>query len=344
MALKMKENDSQVKRAMTQTADGLLLAGDIGGTKTLLGLYDAARPRPREQTTRAFATLDYPHLSIIVDAFLRETGVPATSIAAACFGVAGPVMHQTAQLTNVPWRIAASDVAATFGIPHVSLLNDLEAMASSVPVLADDEMCVLQDGKGGTGNIAVIAAGTGLGEAFLHRVNGAFIPTATEGGHADFPARTEEEITLLRFLVRRYGRAEVEQVVSGRGLVNIHQVTHRGACAAGVDLTHPDAPAAISQAALARACDGCTAALDLFVGAYGAEAGNLALRTLATGGVFVGGGIAPKILPALTTGAFLRAFFEKSPFEPMLQAIKVAVILNSHTGLLGAAVHAATDR
>jgi len=321
----------------------MLLAGDIGGTKTLLGLYDGARPRPREQATREFATLDHDHLSTIVSAFLRDTGVAPSAIDAACFGVAGPVIRQTATLTNVPWRIEASEVASAFGIPHVSLLNDLEAMASSVPVLTDDELCVLQAGNGATGNVAVIAAGTGLGEALLHRVGDAFIPSASESGHADFAARTEEEIALLRFLVARYGRAEVEQVLSGRGLTHIHQVTHNGPCAAGIDVTEPDAPAAISHAALARRCDGCVAALDLFVGAYGAEAGNLALRTLSTGGVFVGGGIARKILPALTTGAFLRAFVAKQPFESMLRSIKVAVILNAHTGLLGAAVHAAAD-
>src|SRR5262245_52194971 len=185
--------------------EGMLLAGDIGGARPLLGRYEGTRPRPRGQAPREFATLEHDHLSTIVSAFLRETGVAPSAIDAACFGVAGPVIRQTATLTNVPWRIEASEVASAFGIPHVSLLNDLEAMASSVPVLADDEQCVLQKGNGATGNVAVIAAGTGLGEALLHRVGDTFIPGASEGGHADFAARTEEEIALLRFLVARYG-------------------------------------------------------------------------------------------------------------------------------------------
>ena len=172
-------------------------------------------------------------------------------------------------------------------------------------------------------------------------MNGRFIPSPSEGGHADFAARTEREIALLRDLAARYGRAEVEHVVSGRGLLNIHRVTHASACAASIDLDDPDAPAAISQAALDRRCRGCVDALDLFVEAYGAESGNLALRTVATGGVYIGGGIAPKILPALTTGAFMNAFRAKAPFQPMLERMPVRVILNAEAGLLGAAVFAA---
>ena len=183
----------------------------------------------------------------------------------------------------------------------------------------------------------MIAAGTGLGEAFLHRVDGRFVAQPSEAGHADFAARTDRDIVLLRHLVARYGRAQVEHVVSGRGLLNIHRVTHTGPCAAAVDLDDPDAPAAISTAALNNRCPGCVEALSLFVEAYGAEAGNLALRTVSTGGVFIGGGIAPKILPALTTGAFLRAFRAKAPFEAMLEAVPVKIILNADAGLLGAA-------
>ena len=183
------------------------------------------------------------------------------------------------------------------------------------------------------GNIALIAAGTGLGEALLHNVDGRFVPSPSEGGHADFAARTEREIALLRDLTARYGRADVEHVVSGRGLVNIHRVTHAGPCAAGVNLEDDNAPAAITTAAFDRRCPGCVETLDLFVEAYGAEAGNLALRTVSTGGVFIGGGIAPKILPALTTGAFLRAFLAKPPLGPMLSAMPVTAILNAEAGL-----------
>jgi glucokinase len=178
----------------------------------------------------------------------------------------------------------------------------------------------------------------------LHNIDGRFVPLASEAGHADFAARTEREIALVRDLTARYGRADVEHVVSGRGLVNIHRVAHRQPCAAAVDLESPDAPAVISAAALERRCTGCVETLDLFVEAYGAEAGNLALRVVATGGLYVGGGIAPKILPALTTGVFMRALRAKPPLDPMLSAMPVKVILNAEAGLLGAAVFAASAK
>jgi len=300
----------------------ILLAGDIGGTKTLLGLFEQLMPRPRAIRTREFGTLDFPNLSAMVDAFLKETA--STSIDAACFGVAGPVIGDVAELTNVPWRVDARQIADAFGVRRVGLINDLEAMAYSVPVLNASEVHLLQNGREDEGgNIAVIAAGTGLGEAFLHRVDGRYIPAASEGGHADFAARTEREIDLMRDLTKRYGRAEVEHVVSGRGLVNIHRITHQEPCRVQIDLGSPDAPAAISTAAMEHVCAGCVDALDIFIEAYGAEAGNMALRAVALGGLFVGGGIAPKILPALAHGGFVRAFSAKAPFEAMLAKIPI---------------------
>jgi glucokinase len=170
------------------------------------------------------------------------------------------------------------------------------------------------------------------------------VPSASEAGHADFAARTEREIALTRDLTGRYGRADVEHVVSGRGLVNIHRVAHHEPCAAAVDLSSPDAPAAISTAALERRCAGCVETLDMFIEAYGAESGNLALRAVSTGGLYIGGGIAPKILPSLTAGAFMRAFLAKPPLDSMLRAMPVRVILNAESGLLGAAVFAAGRR
>ena len=319
-----------------------LLAGDIGGTKTLLGLFEPALGRPRPTLTRSFGTLDYDELPAMIATFLGDGSVTPGSIVTACFGVAGPVIDHAATLTNVPWRVDARGVATAFGLRRVDLLNDLQAMAYAVPVLQASEVHVLQEGgavRGG--NIALIAAGTGLGEALLHNVNGRFVPSPTEAGHADFAARTEREFALVRDLVERYGRADVEHVVSGRGLANIHRVTHQEPCRAAIDLEHPDAPAAITTAAFERRCPGCVESLDLFVEAYGAEAGNLALRSVATGGVWVGGGIAPKILPALTTGVFIRAFRAKPPLDAMLAAMPVSVILNSEAGLLGAAVFAA---
>jgi len=245
-------------------------------------------------------------------------------------------------LTNVKWRIEARPLAVSFGWARVRLLNDLQAMACAVPVLTDAEVHVVQQGEAlRGGNIALIAAGTGLGEALLHNVNGRFIPSATEAGHADFAARNDREVELMRDLTSRFGRAEVEHVLSGRGLANVHRVIHRGPCDAGIDPEQADAPAAISTAALEQRCPGCVEALEMFVQVYGAEAGNLALRSMATGGLYVGGGIAPKILPALRDGTFMSAFVNKGRLGPLLEAFPVSVILNDQTALNGAARFAA---
>ena len=321
-----------------------LLAGDVGGTTTRLGLFEKTPSRPKLVAAREFTTLDFADLPSMITAFLRAESLTKVSFASACVGVAGPVTGDTANLTNIPWRVDGHAVARAFGLSQVRLLNDLEAMAYAVPVLDASEVHVLQQGQSAAaGNIAVIAAGTGLGEALLHHVDGRYVAVASEAGHADFAARTEREITLLRYLIGRYGRAQVEDVVSGRGLLEIHRVMHTGssgehvACAAAIDLDAADAPAAISTAALERRCPACVETLNLLVGAYGAEAGNLALRAVATGGVFIGGGIGPKILPALTSGSFISAFRAKAPFESMLADMPVKMIMNSGAGLLGAA-------
>jgi glucokinase len=321
----------------------MLLAGDIGGTKTLLGMFTPTGVRPDAVVVRAFGTLDYPDLITMIAEFTSEPALRDASVGSACFGVAGPVIGGTAELTNVPWKVEADAVADHFGFARVDLLNDLQAMAYGVTVLDESELHVLQAGDPlPGGNIGLIAAGTGLGEALLHNVDGRFIPSPSEAGHADFAARNDREIRLLRWLTAGHGRAEIEGVLSGRGLVNIHRVTHEGACRSGADLESPDAPAAITAAALERRCDGCVEALEMFVDAYGAEAGNLALRVVSTGGLFIGGGIAPKILPALTDGRFLGAFRAKPPFESLLATMPVKVILNAEVALVGAAVFAAT--
>jgi glucokinase len=218
----------------------------------------------------------------------------------------------------------------------VRLLNDLEAMANSADVLTDEEVFVLQPGIArADGNAVVIAAGTGLGEAYLHRVNGRLRPVPSEGGHADFAPRTDREIDLLRMLRADYGRAEVEHVLSGPGLLNLHRFTHQGrTCDPGIT------PPMISQAAMAGTCPACAEALSLFVTLYGAEAGNLGLRGVATSGVYVGGGIAGKILPALTDGRFMEAFRDKGLMSELVTRMPVKVILNAEAGLLGAAVYA----
>lgn len=324
----------------------MILAGDIGGTKTLLGVFELAPPRPAAAIVRSYGTLDYDDLTAMIAEFLKEGNTDAGAIDRACFGVAGPVMDEAAELTNVPWRVDARRVATDFGWRGVSLLNDLEAMAYAVPVLRESEVHVLQEGEAlPGGNIALIAAGTGLGQALLHNVDGRFVPSASEGGHADFAARTEREIALVRDLTARYGRADVEHVVSGRGFFNLHRVAHRGGpCLARVDLDDLDTPAAITAAAMEGRCPGCVETLDMFVEAYGAESGNLALRTVSSGGLFIGGGIAPKILAALTTGTFMKAFRAKPPLDAMLAAMPVKVILNAEAGLLGSAVFSAADR
>jgi glucokinase len=327
----------------------MLLAGDVGGTKTLLGLFEAAGTRPAPLAVREFSTLAYPDVTAMIGEFTAETGAGGAALLAASFGVAGPVVNDVAELTNVPWRVDAAAVARAFGIPRVALLNDLEAMAYAVPVLDGDELRTLQRGSPlADGNMAVIAAGTGLGEALLHNVGGRFIPSPCEGGHADFAARNEREIDVLRDLTRRFGRASVEHVLSGPGLENLHRVTHHSSasgserpCRAVDGGSGPPTPAEISAAALSGRCPACIEALEIFVDVYGAEAGNHALRSMSTAGLFIGGGIAPKILPALVTGRFMQAFLAKPPHVALLSAMPVHIILNADAGLIGAAVYAA---
>jgi glucokinase len=323
----------------------MIVGGDVGGTKTLLGVFEPAAlfsiRRPRLLTTRSYVTNEYGRFTEILDEFARSVGGQRT-IDAAVIGVAGPVIGGVSRLTNIPWDIAAAEVASHLGTPRVQLLNDLEAMANGVDVLTADEVEVLQEGVGRPdGNAAVIAAGTGLGQAYLHRVDGKLRPVPSEGGHADFAARTDREIDLVKMLRERLGRAEVEQVLSGPGLLNLHRFTHRGGeCDMLEGVTEEDAPARISQAGLSGRCQQCVDALRMFVSAYGAEAGNLALRAVATSGLYLGGGIAPKILPALRTGLFIDAFLAKEPMRELLEKVPVKVILNPQAGLVGAGVYA----
>lgn len=336
----------------------MLLAGDIGGTKTLLGLFErgAAGERPRPVLVREFGTLDFDSFEEIVDEFLGvRDGAAVTEIEAMCVGVAGPVNGLVARLTNVPWIVNLGLVAPRVGRARLKLLNDLEAMAHSVPFLEPDELAVLQEGVATPrGNAALIAAGTGLGEALLHNLNGRFVPSPSEGGHADFGPRNLREIELAAFMMRERGRVEVETFLSGPGLVNIYRFVHGGAALQGPryddtiscdgvrdgsDLL--DVPAQITGAALQNDCLHCVDTLNLFVDLYGSEAGNLALRSVATAGVYVGGGIAPKILPALESGRFLDAFRDKPPMSDLLATIPIRVILNEQAGLVGASVHGA---
>ena len=319
----------------------MLLAGDVGGTKTLLGLFQRAPRRPVQLEVRAYPTNEFSSFTEILHAFSRDVR-PLSAIEAVAVGVAGPVVNQRASLTNVGFEISAVEITAWSGAIRAALLNDLEAMASSVDVLTPDELIALQEGvPRPDGNAVIIAAGTGLGSAYLHRVNGRLRPVPSEGGHADFAARTDREIELLRMLRDTFGRAEVEGVLCGPGMVNLHRFTHAGKpCPALVNVPAGSEPPAISRAALTGSCPYCVEALDLFVSAYGSETGNLALRGVATAGVYVGGGIAPKILPLLQRGEFIKAFRGKPPMDDLLSRIPVKVILNQQAGVLGAAVYA----
>ena len=319
----------------------VLLAGDIGGTKTLLGLFERVPRRPERVVSRSYRTNDFSSFGEVFGAFTKDVGTPFV-VDAAVAGVAGPVVGDAARLTHIKWNVSAAEIAAQFDTPHVRLLNDLEAMAIGASVLGPEEVVELQRGAArDDGNAAVIAAGTGLGQACLHRVNGRLYPVPSEGGHADFAARTDREIQLVHMLRRQYGRAAVEHVVSGPGLLNLHRFTHDGqSCPAIRGLDEVDIPSGVSQAALSGSCQACVEALSLFVDAYGAEAGNLALRVVARSGVFVGGGIAPRILPALRDGRFIKAFSAKGPMSGLAASIPVHVILMPEAGLLGAAVFA----
>jgi glucokinase len=317
----------------------MILAGDIGGTKTLIGLFEPHDGRPTPVNVQAFSTTGFPGLREIIDAFFAATP-QRPRISAAAFGVAGPVINQTAQMTNVEWRVDAVQLADEFALPQVSLLNDLQAMAYSVPVLDGDELHPLQRGtKRIDGNMGIIAAGTGLGGSLLHRLGDRRIPMASEVGHSDFAARTDRDIAFLRFIRDRHGRAEIEHLLCGPGLVNLSDFTHHDRpCDVSPD--PPEDPAVVSGAALEGRCAACVEALEMFVEAYGAAAGNLALVGVTTGGMFIGGGIAPRILPALQTGRFVEAFCDKGLMRPLVEAMPVHVILNPDAGLLGAAVYA----
>ena len=336
----------------------MLLAGDIGGTKTLLGLFAPAPERPKPIEVGEFVTLEYDGLEPMIREFLGAQAVEPRRVEAACFGVAGAVTQAVARLTNVPWVVDASRIGEELALRRVRVINDLEALAYGVTSLEPSELRGLQVGVPlSDGNAAVIAAGTGLGEAMLHNVGGRFVPAASEGGHGDFAPRTPREMEMVRQLTRIFGRVGVELVVSGPGLVNIYQFTH-DAFGSGPTITpnslaparlcegvgtlrdQSDLPAHISRSAMERRCPRCVEAFDMFISAYGAEAGNLALRCVATAGVYIGGGIAPKILPALESGLFMDAFRAKEPMAHLVAAIPVSIILNPEAGLLGAAVHA----
>ncbi|MFQ5693002.1 MAG: glucokinase [Nitrospinota bacterium] len=322
----------------------VILAGDIGGTSTRLAVFHLDGGQWKPLAVHVYSSRAHESLHQIVTERFREGDRP---VRRACFGVAGPVRRGRSETPNLPWVVDARRLAEALGLKTVHLINDLEANAYGIAALGPEDFAVLNEGDPEpTGNAALISAGTGLGEAGLRWRDGRHEPFPSEGGHADFAPRNEVEIELLRYLLREFGHASYERVLSGPGLRTISRClrdTGRGEDTAGVAerMREEDPAAVISEAALEGRCGLCAKAMDLFVSVYGAEAGNLALKVLASGGVFLGGGIAPKILPKLKEPAFLEAFTAKGRMRGLLEAVPVRVILNDQAALLGAARFAA---
>lgn len=314
----------------------MILTGDVGGTNTRLAILDPSEDgRFVKHASEVFPSADFASLEDAIDAFLASTGFPCER---AAFGIAGPVMDGRCTATNLPWVIDAAALRERFGFKEVALLNDLEAQAAGIRFLRDDDFAVLQEGVAKPGNRALIAAGTGLGQAGLVATGSTHRVFATEGGHTDFAPHDELQIELLRFLIARHGRVSWERVVSGMGLENIFAffIEGRGLRPA-TELRENPRAADISRAALTGSCEVADAALELFVTLYGAEAGNLGLKTLSVNGLFLGGGIAPKILPRLQRPNFLGAFTHKGRMSPLLESMPVRVLLDGDTALYGAA-------
>jgi glucokinase len=333
----------------------MLIAADVGGTKTIVALFalpDLPGQLPRRIEQATFASRAHPNLEAIVERFLEQLGPrrPAT-LQAACFGVAGPVIGVTSRTPNLPWLIDGAELARKFQIGAVALLNDLVATAIRAATLGPGDVVTLSPGRSSPPATprqrVVVAAGTGLGVAQLVEQAGRWLALPSEGGHACFAPRNAEECALLDFLAQRHGRVSLERVVSGRGLAAIYEfLLARGELAADpavCDAILADlesAPRLVSERAAAGGCAVARRALELFVELYGAAAGNFALAVLATDGVFLGGGIAPKILPALQSGRFLSAFLDKGRLRPLMETIPVYVIEDPETALLGAAIEA----
>src|SRR5438132_3623456 len=323
----------------------LVLAGDIGGTKTNLALFSVHGERLRSELQRSFPSKRYSGLVPVLQEFLADD---KHTIDSACFGIAGPVVDGKVKTPNLAWMVDSSELSRALKLDSVALLNDLEAAAYGIFTLEEDEFCALNQGTiFHSGNKALIAAGTGLGQSILHDDGRRFHPLASEAGHADFAPRNDLEIELLRHLIDRFHHVSYERVLSGPGLMNIYRFLKENQ-----GLEEPkwlaerlsggeDPGAVVSKAALANEAEICVKALDIFVSVYGAESGNLALRAKSLRGLYVGGGIAPKILPKLKDGTFMRAFGDKGRYTDLLAAIPVQVILNDQAGLRGAAYYAA---
>jgi len=323
----------------------MLLAGDIGGTKTNLGIYSPEKGAREPLVESTFPSLKYPNLETLAREFLDQVDVTVDS---ASFGVAGPVVKGQVKTTNLPWVIDEAHLRKTLRLNSVRLLNDLEAIAYGVPIVASEDLHTLNEGVailGGT--LAVLAPGTGLGEAFLTWNRTRYQAHPSEGGHADFGPTNPIEIDLLQYLHDKFGHVSYERICSGNGLPNIYAfLKDRGYAKESPWLaeqlgTEADPTPIIVNAALdkERSCELCIATLRIFVSVLGAEAGNLALKVLATGGTYLGGGIPPRIVPALEDKDFMESFTGKGRFSELLSRIPVHVILNPKIALIGAACY-----
>jgi len=317
----------------------MILAGDIGGTKTHLALFEEGKERDWAANAK-FRSKDYPNLNEIVKAFLAEN--PGHEVVRAGFGIAGPIEERRrCRATNLPWVIDADEMEKDLQIGSVYLLNDLEANGYGINCLTEEEFFILNEGEEKTGNKALISAGTGLGEAGLFWNGKHHIPFGSEGGHASFAPDNEEEVQLLQFLKRRFGHVSLERILSGPGFKNIYDFL----IVEGIETESEKAkeafktkaaPVVITELGLENSCKACVATLDRFAKIYGGEAGNWALKMLAMGGVYLGGGIAPKIKEVLKEKGFIKRFKEKGRFAQLLSEMPVKVILNENTALIGA--------
>ncbi|HUK26298.1 MAG TPA: glucokinase [Terriglobales bacterium] len=318
----------------------MILAGDIGGTHARLAYFELNNGHFSLISASVFPSREYSGLDEIVARFVSDAKIRPDE---ACFGVAGPVRNGRVETSNLPWIVEARRLAAELKIQEARLINDLEASAWGVGELTAKDVVALNQVKGDLcANQAVIAAGTGLGEAGMFWDGARHHVVACEGGHCDFAPRNELEVELFRYLMGRFGHVSYERIVSGPGLVNVFHFLRdsgRGTEAKWLreQMQEGDPAAAISRAAMEGKCPLCEQALDLFVSVYGAEAGNLALKTLSTGGMYLGGGIAPKLLSKLTGPLFMQAFVSKGRLQPLLESMPVKVITNDQIALLGAA-------
>ena len=321
----------------------MILAGDIGGTHARLAFFQSKNGHLTPVAEGVFPSRDHSGLDEIVGQFVAKQSLRPD---VACFGVAGPVRNGKVETSNLPWTVEASRLAGELHLPSTMLINDLEANAWGIASLGEQDQVALNRVKGmPVGNQGVISAGTGLGEAGLFWNGNGYEIFASEGGHCDFAPRTELEIELLRYLVARFGHVSFERIVSGPGLVNVYNFlrdTHRGEEPQWLtdELAQGDQAATISRAAVAGKSVLAENALDLWISIYGAEAGNLALKLMATGGVFLGGGIAPKIVSKLSGPLFMQAFVSKGRLQALLESIPVKVITNDKIALFGAARYA----